>query len=178
MQVKPANYSIVKTGKWDVTSKVGKIIITLMVLTLSWLLWSGLYKPIVLGLGVFSCVTALYLAHRIDFFGRDVFSLHLGPRLPRFWGWLLTEIAKSSYDVARIVLDPKLPISPTIVQLDDTPTDLVGQAILGNAITLTPGTVTLDIVDGRLTAHCLTRAGADELLTGEMSRRATALTGN
>jgi multicomponent Na+:H+ antiporter subunit E len=148
----------------------------LSVFAASWLLWSGLYKPLLLGLGVFSCLLSLYLAKRISYFDRDVFSFHLWPRLPRYWGWLLKEIVKSSIDVARIVLNPRLPIDPVVVKLDAEPGGPIGQAILGNSITLTPGTVTLDIADNQLTVHCLTRQGADLLLAGEMNRRAAALT--
>lgn len=148
----------------------------LLVLIAAWVLWSGIYTPLLLGLGVLSCVLSLYLAHRIGFFSRDVFSLHLAPRLPRYWGWLLIEIAKSSLDVARIILRRQLPISPTVVEFEAAPRGPVGQAILGNSITLTPGTVTLDVHDGRLRVHCLTRAGAEALRSGEFNRRAALLT--
>lgn len=152
--------------------------ITLSVLAAAWLLWSGLYEPLLLGLGAASCLLALYLSRRMGLLDRDVFSLDLAPRLPPFWIWLLKEIARSSLDVARIVLTPKLPISPTVVELDAAPRGPVGQAILGNSITLTPGTLTLDVDRGRLRVHCLTRATAEELLAGEMNRRVAALTGN
>lgn len=158
------------------TGRSRRAVALLLVLAVAWLLWSGLYKPLLLGLGVLSCLLSLYLANRMGSLDRSVFSLHLWPRLPGYWAWLLKEIATSSLSVARIVLDRQLPISPTVVEFDAAPTGPVGQAILGNAITLTPGTVTLDVHEGRLKVHCLTRAGADELLAGEMSRRAAALT--
>ena len=142
----------------------------------AWLLWSGTYKPLLLVLGLISCALTLYFARRIDAFDRDVFAFHLWPRLPRYWGWLLKEIVKSSLDVARIVIHPKLPISPTVVEIDVAPPGPVGQAILGNAITLTPGSVTLDIHDGRLMAHCLTAEGAQALVDGDMNRQAHRLT--
>ena len=66
-------------------------------------------------------------------------------------------------------------ISPTTVNLQALPEGRVSQAILGNAITLTPGTVTIDDYEGQLIVHCLTRAGAQELQAGEMNRRAAAL---
>lgn len=146
-----------------------------LLLATAWLLWSGLYTPLLLGLGVLSCALSLYLAHRIFFFD-SAFTLDVIPRLPRYWSWLLPEIAKSSVDVARIILDPKLPISPTVVDIDAAPTGPVGQAILGNSITLTPGTVTLDIHEGRIKVHCLTLAGAEALSSGEFNVRTAALT--
>lgn len=147
----------------------------LFLLITAWLLWSGLYTTLLLGLGALSCILSLYLAHRIGFFD-EVFSLQVIPRLPRYWGWLLLEIARSSLEVTRIILHRKPPISPTVVEFEAAPRGPVGQAILGNSITLTPGTLTLDVHNGRLKVHCLTREGADALLSGEFNRHAGALT--
>jgi multicomponent Na+:H+ antiporter subunit E len=147
----------------------------LLLLITAWVLWSGIYTPLLLGLGVLSCVLSLYLAHRVGFFD-EAFSLRVIPQLPRYWGWLLLEIIKSSFDVARIILCRHPPISPTVVEFDAMPQGPVGQAILGNSITLTPGTLTLDVKNGRLRVHCLTQAGADALMSGEFNRRAAALT--
>ena len=88
----------------------------------------------------------------------------------------MPEIVKSSFDVARLIVDPKLPISPTIVEFDALPPGPIGQAILGNSITLTPGTVTMDVHDGSLQVHCLTRQGAEEIRAGAFNRRAAELT--
>lgn len=153
-----------------------RLTILLLVLIVAWLLWSGIYKPLLLGLGALSCLLSLYLAHRMGVLDRSVFSWYVVPRLPRYWAWLLKEIALSSFEVARIVLTRDLPISPTVIEFDALPAGPVGQAILGNSITLTPGTVTLDIHEGKLTVHCFTQAGADALIEGEMNRRAAALT--
>ena len=144
-------------------------------LIIIWLLWSGIYTPLLIGLGALSCVLSTYVAHRVGFFERDVFSLYLLPRLPRFWVWLGIEVTKSSVDVARIILHRDLPISPTVVDFDAATSNPIGQAILGNSITLTPGTVTLDVHNGRLRVHCLTRAGADALSAGEFNRRVSEL---
>ena len=144
-------------------------------LFVTWLLWSGLYKPLLLGLGVFSCALCVYLAHRIGFFEQKS-GLHIITRLPRYWVWLLLEIVKSSIDVARVVLNPKLPISPSVIDIKAQPTGKIGQAILGNAITLSPGTMTIDAYDGNLKIHCLTRDTAQSLLDGEANQLTAALT--
>jgi len=146
-------------------------LMTLLLLAGAWLLWSGLYKPLLLGLGLFSCLLVMYIARRTGFFQRDVFSLHLTPRLSVYWLWLLKEVFKSNLDVARIILDPKLPIKPQLARVDASHFGQVGQAILGNSITLTPGTVTMDIRNGEMLVHCLTDATAKSLQEGEMMRR-------
>jgi len=152
-----------------------RVVALFVVLATAWLLWSGIYTPLLIGLGMLSCVLSVYAAQRVGFFDHDVFSLHLIPRLPRYWVWLGVEVIKSSLDVARIILHRRLPISPTLVEFDASTANPVGQAILGNSITLTPGTVTLDVHNGRVQVHCLTKAGADALMSGEFNRRATDL---
>ncbi len=148
---------------------------TLVLWFATWLLWSGLYKPLLINLGVLSCLLTLLIARRMGFFEHDVFSLHLTGRLIPFWGWLGKELVRSNFQVARIVLSPRMNISPTTVNLRALPEGRVSQAILGNAITLTPGTVTIDDYEGQLIVHCLTRSGARELQAGEMNRRVAAL---
>lgn len=152
------------------------VLALLLLLVAAWLLWSGIYKPLLLWLGAFSCLVSAYIAHRVGFFERST-GLHLIPRLPRFSLWLLVEIVKSSLEVVRLVLDPKLPISPTVVTIEAKTEDEVGQVILANSITLTPGTVTLDVFDNRLLVHCVTREGAEAIQAGEANRRVAELTG-
>jgi len=152
-----------------------RLALTFFLWMVIWLLWSGLYKPLLITLGVVSCCLTLFLAHRMGFFRREVFTLHLSPRLIPLWGWLAVELVKSNLVVARIILSPRMPISATVVQLTAESEDPVLQAILGNSITLTPGTVTLDDHEGKLLVHCLTREGAEALQQGEMNRRVAAL---
>lgn len=159
----------------DYRNRLTQIIALLSLLVAAWLLWSGIYKPILLWLGGFSCLLTLYIAYRIGFF-KQASGIHLIPRLPVYWMSLIKEIVKSSFDVAKIILSPSLPISPTVVEIEAKPTGPIGQAILGNAITLSPGTVTLDVHDGQLLVHCLTHQGAEELIAGDSNRRAAALT--
>jgi multicomponent Na+:H+ antiporter subunit E len=143
----------------------------------TWLLWSGHYVPLVLVLGAASVGVVLMLARRTGFFDSDVYSLHLGPRLPAFWLWLMKEIVRSNLNVAWIVLRRRVEIQPTWVTVDASHLPPAVQATLANAITLTPGTVAVDVDRGRIEVHCLMREIADELRGGEMLRRATALTG-
>lgn len=154
----------------------GGLAVVLLVagLAVAWVLWSGLYKPLLLGLGAFSCLLCAYLAHRTGFFAHsDIFRLL--PRLPGYWWWLLREIVVSSIEVARLILSPSLPISPTVVVLKADSASEVSQVLLGNSITLSPGTVTMDVHEGELVVHCLTSAGARKLQSGEALQRVAAL---
>jgi len=159
------------------TNKFRPIAVTAAIFAATWLLWSGLYQPLLLGLGALSCLLVVVVAWRTGFFESEFYAFHFGPRLPKFWLWLLKEIAKANVTVARIVLDPRLPIAPTVVTVDANELPPVVQVTFANSITLTPGTLTLDINRGRIEVHCLTAASAAELERGEMQRRARELAG-
>jgi multicomponent Na+:H+ antiporter subunit E len=154
---------------------VTRMLVLLLPLVAAWLLWSGIYKPLLLALGVFSCLLTIYIKHRMEYFQTEVFALRVGRRLIGYWLWLAKEVVKSSLDVARIVLSPSLPISPRVVVVKASCEHPVDQAILANSITLTPGTLALDVHQGEITVHALTKRGADELMKGEMDRRVAAL---
>lgn len=145
-----------------------------MVLLVSWVLWSGIYKPLLLWLGLFSCLLSVWLAQRMGFFQHPM-SLRTILRLPAHWWWLLGEIIRSSVEVARVVLSPSLPISPTVVELTTTEATDAGKVILGNSITLSPGTVTIDVHRDRLLVHCLTQRSASQLQDPEVQRRIARL---
>ncbi len=68
--------------------------------------------------------------------------------------WVFTlALFKSNFDVARRVLTPSLPIRPGIVQVRTHLTSALGRMLLANSITLTPGTLTIDVEDDLLTIH-------------------------
>jgi multicomponent Na+:H+ antiporter subunit E len=156
-------------------ARLSSVLTLLLLLVISWLLWSGLYKPLLMSLGAFSCVLSVYLANRMGFFRHQQNLLKLLPRLPGYWLWLLKEIIVSSWDVAKIILKPSMPISPTVIVLTSEAKTDVGQVILGNSITLSPGTVTLDLYEGQVMIHCLSSQSAKELQEGEANRRVAAL---
>ena len=157
------------------TNHIARMLLMAVLLAAAWLLWSGFFTPLLLALGAFSCVLVVYLAHRMHLFDTDIFAIRLSLRLFRFWAWLAGEVIRSSLDVTRLVLSPKLPISPTVVKFSTTCTHPVDQVILGNSITLTPGTLTLNIDGNSFLVHSLTRQGAEDIEAGEMDRRVAAL---
>ena len=130
---------------------------------------------LLLFLGAVSCALTLYIVHRMGYFDKEAFVFRYKLGLLGFWAWLFREIVKSSLEVAGVVLRRELKIEPKIVALDATDLDRFDQALLGNSITLTPGTLTLDVHEGWLLVHALTPEGAKALREGEMQRRVQAL---
>lgn len=149
------------------------MLLLLVLLIAAWLLWSGLFKPLLLGLGAFSCLLTLYLARRMGYFDNEIFALRFGPRLIVYWAWLAKEIARSSFEVARIVMDPRLPISPQVFKIKATATHPVDQAMLANSITLTPGTITIETEPDKFLVHAVAYSEGDPDALAEMDRRVT-----
>ncbi len=78
-----------------------------------------------------------------------------------FVGVFWMELIKSNLDVARRVLTPSLPINPGIVEVKTRLTTDIGKMLLANAITLTPGTLTVDVIDDRMFIHWIDVTSTD-----------------
>ena len=152
-----------------------RFLMMLTTLVFAWLLWSWMFKPLVLALGLVSCLLVLYIVHRMGYFRSELFGLRFNFRLLMYWMWLALAIFRSSLQVARVIIDPRLPISPRIVEIDTGIKNPVALTILANSITLTPGTLSLYVHDGIIKVQALTKEAADELVSGEMTRRVAAI---
>ena len=144
-----------------------------------WLLLSGHYTPWLIGSGL---VISFGLAFAGRYFGFSDEEGHPVERLPagiRYWSWLAVEIVKSSLSVARVIVNPKLPIAPRLFEIQVGPKSSIAVATYANSITLTPGTLTVgvDRVHGRFQVHALVAEGEDSLRTGDMERRVAAFEG-
>jgi multicomponent Na+:H+ antiporter subunit E len=98
------------------------------------------------------------------------------PGMLRYAPWLFAEIVKANLQVARLVLDPRLPIDPVIVTFDSVLTSPLARTTFANSITLTPGTITLDVDGSSFTVHAITEAMSD-LSGSAMERRVAAVFG-
>lgn len=154
------------------------IVVLFITLAVLWLLWSGLYLPLMLALGLASVILVVWLTRRLETIDHESVPTHLGPKVIAYWGWLVKEIVVSSLQVTRIILARDMPISPTVAQVRAKSKGVVGRVLFGNSITLTPGTLTTDIDDdGLITVHALTKEGADGVVNGDMNDRVAALPG-
>jgi multicomponent Na+:H+ antiporter subunit E len=146
-----------------------------LILIVTWLLWSGYYRnPMLVTLGVLSCIGVVAFVRRMRFVdNEEVLPLRFALYLP----WLLWEIVKANVDVARRILDPKLPISPRLIKVKATQKRDLCRVLYANSITLTPGTVSIKMEDDEITVHALTREAAEGVETGVMDAKVTRLEG-
>lgn len=147
-----------------------------LVLFVVWVLLSGMLEPLLLGLGVASCLAVAWLKMRAD--RRDgepvPYALHIG-RLVGFLLWLSWEIVKSNIDVSRRILSPSLPIAPAVRWLPASQRSELTRVMYADSITLTPGTLSIDLTDDAVEVHALTEDFLDELERGEMDARVARL---
>lgn len=91
-------------------------------------------------------------------------------RLALYAPYLLYEIAKANVEIAYVVLHPDLPIDPEMVEFDAAVWSALPVTTLANSITLTPGTLTVDVTRQHFTVHTLTRSSREGLFSGTLER--------
>ena len=146
-----------------------------LVLFAFWMLLSGYFTPLLLSLGVISCVGVILIVWRMELLEDEVHPRYLGRIVFFYLPWLFMEIVKSNIAVAKIILRPKMGIRPTVFNAGTSQKTELGIVVYANSITLTPGTVTMGIEDGTLSVHALDLEFADDVLTGEMDRKVSAV---
>lgn len=100
------------------------------------------------------------------------------PRYIAYFAWLLVQIAKSAIYVARISLTDTSKVEPSIAWFRADYDNPAARSMLANSITLTPGTITIDITeDGLFSVHALTRELREGLLDGSMQAKVAWLYG-
>lgn len=142
-----------------------------------WLLLSGHFTVFLLIAGAGCALAVVWFSRRMDVIDAEGHPVQLGVRAWTYWPWLIVEIMKSAWSVTRIILDPRLPISPTLVRFPPTQRSDLGLVVHANSITLTPGTLTIEASTDEFLVHGLTREGAQGCVASEMDRRVTVFEG-
>lgn len=134
-----------------------RTIFTAIFLFVLWYLLSGLTKPLVLGLGVASAVVATIFVRRMDDAAdSDRLELRMGPFASiGYLFWLLKEIAKANWSVTKVIMSPDMPMRQHFFSTPFSQKSELGQAVFGNSITLTPGTITVEVEADHFLVHAL-----------------------
>lgn len=140
-----------------------------------WLLNSGHYSVLILSLGFFSIVFILVIAHKMDVVDQESQPVYLTRNIFGYYLWLIKEIIQANITVVKHIWLGKGSISPALEKITISQQTDIGKVIYANSITLTPGTVAIDITGDEIIVHALLRKDIDSLKTGEMDRRVTML---
>ncbi len=125
-----------------------------------WVLLSASFDWIHLGLGLLLSFTVAWIN-----------SGH-SPFVPKFrlWGnillylpWLFVKIIQSSLHVSKLILHPALPIEPRLINVEANLGHHAAVVLLGNSITLTPGTITAEVDRNKLIVHALDEVSGEDI---------------
>lgn len=144
----------------------------LVALTAFWFALSGLTSPYFLVLAVVAVMLTLWLSARLGIIGREASPYHRVLVMLPYAAWLLGQIVKSNIGVIARVVGPRHAIDPAMVSVRTKARTELGKALFANSITLTPGTVTVDVDGDELKVHALVRENAMPASFEPMDRRA------
>ena len=158
-------------SKYDIFFHKISLIISLLVL---WIILSGHYTLLQLSLGLLSVLIVTIISSRMNLiiFDQPILQLYFIKFIP-YGLWLIIQILKSNIDVCIRILNPKLPINPQLVTVKSTQVSNLAKVIYANSITLTPGTISIDLDGSEIKVHSLSEIGVNGLKTGAMDKKIT-----
>ncbi len=152
------------------------ILVTFCVLLLFWLLLSGIFDAFHVIAGIICSAIIALISHDLLVKGKGEKMLSKSFRFVIYLGWELWQIVLANFDVAYRVLHPKMPMDPQIIEFDTSLRSDFALVTLANSITLTPGTITIDIdiKDGKFLVHAIAKKPADALLVNKTMQNKVA----
>lgn len=141
-----------------------------------WLLLSGHYTGLLLTLGFLSALGVSLIGHRMGVLDSEGLPMDIFIRLPKVALWLIWEILKSNWGVVKVILNPSN-AAPQMVTVKASQKSAAGLVTHANFITLTPGTVSVDVSeqDNTILVHGLTADFAAACLEPDMDNRVSGL---
>lgn len=145
-----------------------------------WLAMSGIFDFVHIMFGVVTVAGVMALNYKLKmlhFFPDDMDDL----RELRFWKtpfyffWMFGQIILAGFHVLRVISSPKMPIYTAIITFKVKLPSAHAKMILGNSITLTPGTLTIDIVGDTFTVHALDESSYAGIISDEMPKKVLQL---
>lgn len=155
-----------------------KILGLILILAIFWIVNSGYFKPLLLSLGAVAVLAVVVITRKLEKFDGESYPLFMPLlRLPSYLLWMLWQIILTNLDVVKCIIKGEKSISPTVFEIKAGQKTEVGKSLYANSITLTPGTVTMNIRGNVFVVHALTHAAAEDLKNGDMNRRVNRLEG-
>jgi multicomponent Na+:H+ antiporter subunit E len=148
-----------------------------VLLLLLWLAASGHYTMMITSFGVASSIGVAFLAWRMRIADKEGVPVHLLPRSLWYIPWIVFEVFKANVDVARRILGPRSAVNPKIIEAPTSQHSDLGRVLYANSITLTPGTVSIQVHGDRITVHAIAAEVADGLLEGTMDQQVSRFEG-
>ncbi|WP_455367138.1 Na+/H+ antiporter subunit E [Kaarinaea lacus] len=132
-----------------------RIIIAAVLIFVFWFVLSGHTELWLLLLGLASTALTVFLSSRMSLIDHESHPFHLSARLLRYFLFLGWEIITANLGVVKRILTPGRTINPQVVQIPTKKKTDLGKVIYANSITLTPGTVTMELTEKEIKVHSL-----------------------
>lgn len=143
-------------------------------LCIFWLASSGRVEPLYLGMMMVSCAAVVALARRLRVVDAEGHPVELLFGMCGFAAWLVVRIVEANLAVVRLVLARRPELAPGVVRVAATQSDDLGRTIHANSVTMTPGTVTLEVRDDSLLVHSLVAGEETMACAAQLDRRVSA----
>ncbi|WP_028468995.1 Na+/H+ antiporter subunit E [Neptunomonas japonica] len=148
-----------------------------VVLSIFWLLLSGFIEPLLLSFGVISVVIVLFILKRMDRAENEPGQIGTSIRLIRYTPWLIGQVFSSAIHVTKLIWGSPDKVSPAIAKINVKDVPASSRVLYANSITLTPGTLSVDLDENEVTVHALHRSSIEELQEGQMEKKITGIWG-
>lgn len=143
----------------------------LLAIVVFWMANSGHYKPLMLGFAAVSFAVTMLVCARLKIVDREGAPYVRLLGFATYYPWLFWEVVKSNWVVIRACLRADIDISPALVKVKTVCRSDLAKVTFANSITMTPGTVTIEIDGDKLLVHGLYEANTVPEAFAEMDRR-------
>jgi len=126
-----------------------------IVLAAFWWLNSGLFNILILSLGVISICLVIWLSHKMSVLDQESLPLYLVPKLMGYLLWLVKEVVLSNIAVLKQIWGFSPQVNAGFSKIKISQKTAMGKVIFANSITLTPGTVAVDLIGDEILVHAL-----------------------
>ena len=137
-----------------------------------WFLLSGMTNLLMIMLGLFSSFLVVWIINKMDLIDHEVsfHNFNIGKLIIYFF-WLLREIIVSNLKVCLYIVTPNKKINPEIIKIKSSQNSEFANVLYANSITLTPGTVTINVDKNDFTVHTLDTQFKELLETNIMDKK-------
>jgi len=154
-----------------------RALLTALTLFVLWWLMSGINDPLLIWLGIGSSIIAVLIMRRMDKAAdAEMLRIQLKPvATVLYWLWLMVEIAKANWMVAKIILSPAMSLNRHVFKVPYTQKTDLGQTIFANSITLTPGTISVEVEKDYFWVHAVAYTPDDMAALADMDAHVSAI---
>ncbi|MGI6020220.1 MAG: Na+/H+ antiporter subunit E [Lachnospiraceae bacterium] len=137
-----------------------------------WILLNGRFTAEILIFGIFiSAAIYFFICKFMDFsFKKDLMLVKSAGLMIRFIFILIKEIAKANFNVIKLIMSTRYEPEPEVVYFTTDLRTGFAKTMLANAITLTPGTITVSVVENEFCIHCLDKEYAEGIENSDFVR--------